>query len=77
MVFSGINELGTLTAVSWNAMIAGYACAGAKAAEVYRWMLSHGSLPDLSSIHNLLSSLAEPDSLFCDMLVCSWNKIRL
>ncbi|KAI3461975.1 hypothetical protein Pfo_018638 [Paulownia fortunei] len=70
MVFRGI-PLDSLSVVSWNAMITGCACfeESVKAIGVYRRMLCDGYRPDLSTILNLLSSFAQPNSLYYGMLI--------
>lgn len=69
-VFCGI-DLYSLSVVSWNAMIAGcaYFEKWVNAIEVYRRMLRDGYRPDLSTILNLLSSFAQPNSLHYGMLI--------
>ncbi|KAG8373262.1 hypothetical protein BUALT_Bualt11G0005600 [Buddleja alternifolia] len=70
MVFNGI-ALDSLTVVSWNALISG--CAyfedSRKAMEVYNRMLRAGYKPDLSTVLNLLSSVAHPNCLYHGMLI--------
>ncbi|PIN11455.1 hypothetical protein CDL12_15945 [Handroanthus impetiginosus] len=68
--FCGIGA-DSLSVVSWNAMIAGcaYVKESVKAIGVYKRMLWDGYRPDLSTIISLLSSFAQPKSLYHGMLI--------
>ncbi|GER42971.1 pentatricopeptide repeat-containing protein [Striga asiatica] len=63
-IFLGIGS-GSLSVVSWNAVIAGFAYfeESDKAVRFYLKMLRDGYKPDLSTILNLLSSFARPEFL--------------
>lgn len=63
-VFYGI-DLGSLTVVSWNSMIAGYAYVDNlfKSFSLYQLMIYDGFMPDVSTILNLLSSFVRPEAL--------------
>lgn len=68
-VFNGIS-FDCLSAVSWNAIISGFAYFGEweKGVHVYKWMLRDGYRPDASTILNLLSSFSQ-NSVLYGMLV--------
>ncbi|CAA0833822.1 Pentatricopeptide repeat-containing protein -mitochondrial [Striga hermonthica] len=63
-IFLGIGS-GSLSVVSWNAVIAGFAYfeESDKAVQFYLKMLRDGYKPDLSTVLNLLSSFARPEFL--------------
>ncbi|KAK1592720.1 hypothetical protein Q3G72_029208 [Acer saccharum] len=72
LVFDGIEE-GLRTVVSWNSMIGGYANDDkfVNALNFYKYMISDGFRPDVSTIVSLLSSCKRPEELFQGKLIHS------
>ncbi|TXG60576.1 hypothetical protein EZV62_015149 [Acer yangbiense] len=72
LVFDGIEE-GLRTVVSWNSMIGGYANDDkfVNALNFYKYMISDGFRPDVSTLVSLLSSCKQPEELFQGKLIHS------